>query len=169
MKELAPLVIMTDTNKKHAGGSGLTQGCHQPGEDANNESISTSGSPSNAKNQRRTYDASRGAEPALGVSSTDGLRPPVNPQRGPSALSETERKKISRKRMKERRIKQLIPLEALFESENKFSIYFIMKFPRLEIDTDLNVIATDNEIKKILGPAFLKRSQNLGEIHYLSL
>ena len=111
----------------------------------------------------------KGPMTRLGVSSTDGFQPLVNPQRGPSALSETERKKISHERMKERRIKQLIPLEALFETENKFLIYFIMKFPRLEIDTDLNVIATDNEIKKILGPAFLKRSQNLGEIHYLSL
>ena len=135
MTELALLVVMTDTNnKKHVGGSRLTQGCHLPGENANNESLSTSGSPFNTENQRRTYDASRGAEHALGVSSTDGLRLPVNPRRTDEDISQ-ENEKI--------KIKQLIALESLFVSEDKFLIYFIIKFPRLEIGTDLNVIVTD--------------------------
>ena len=42
-------------------------------------------------------------------------------------------------------------LEDLFMDENKFPIYFVVKFPRMEIDRELNVIATDNEIKKKIG------------------
>ena len=53
--------------------------------------------------------------------------------------------------MKEGRIRRLIPLESLFVTENIFHVYFIMKFPRLEIDTNLSVIVTYNEVKKILG------------------
>lgn len=76
-----PLVIMTDANIKQVGGSEPTQGCRLPGDDASNDSISTSESSSNTENQRRTYDASRCAEHALEASSTDGLRLPVNPRR----------------------------------------------------------------------------------------
>ena len=56
--------------------------------------------------------------------------------------------------MKERKIKQLMTLEDLFIDQNKFPIYFVVKFPRMEIDRELNVIATDNEIKmKIEQPS----------------
>ena len=35
--------------------------------------------------------------------------------------------------------------------QNKFPMHFVVKFPRMEIDWELNVIATDNEIKKKIG------------------
>ena len=55
------------------------------------------------------------------------------------------------KRNKERRVKQLLLMEQNTRKEPNFAKFYIMKFPRLDIDTKLNVIATDKEIKNKIG------------------
>ena len=60
------------------------------------------------------------------------------------------------KRLKQRRITQI-----LFDQSNqepRFPKFFSMKFPRLEIDTKINVIATDLDIKRQIGfPKTIKK------------
>lgn len=67
--------------------------------------------------------------------------------------SETERKKeqFRRRKMKERRIKKLMTLEEIFEDQPKYPIYYVVKIPGIDIESELNVIAADNDIKKQIG------------------
>jgi len=55
------------------------------------------------------------------------------------------------RRIKEQRIKQLIPLEQLFEQDYKYPSYFVITFPGMYIDSQLNVISAENDIKNSIG------------------
>lgn len=83
----------------------------------------------------------------------DGSSPPINnPLRSASqTTSENEKKKFIARRVKERKIKQLISFEELFRSEPKYPQYYVVNFPGIDIDSDLNVIAADECIKKDIG------------------
>jgi len=63
-----------------------------------------------------------------------------------------------RRRIKER-IKQFMLIEELFEEDYSYPSYYVIKFPGVYIDSELNVIATDNEIRQKVG--ILKQMQNM--------
>ena len=51
-----------------------------------------------------------------------------------------------------RKIRQLLRLEDLFEAEEVyFDKYYMIRFPRMNISTDLDIIATDEDLKKQVG------------------
>ena len=99
------------------------------------------------------HDASQDAEHVEELVSTDVTRPPVNPQRGHNVLSETAKKKLIQRKIKERRIKQWLPLQALFEDDAKHPAHFVMKLTIIDIDSNLNVIAADRDIQNKIGRA----------------
>ena len=69
-----------------------------------------------------------------------------------SEREKTERaKKQVKKRIKDRKIRKLIPLEEIFKTERKYSTYYVINFPSVDIDSQLNVIATDKGIKTKIG------------------
>lgn len=94
---------------------------------------------------------------------TDHLDPTTSSgtskRKGPNTLS--EKTKTSQRKRKERRINQLLPLESLFQEEVKYPTYFVMKFPGCDIESDLNVISADDEIKNKIGT--LKKISKLGK------
>ena len=58
-----------------------------------------------------------------------------------------------RRQEKERKIKRLIRLENIFEKDSKFPSYYVLSFPGTYIDSEINVIIVDTEIKqKIVIP-----------------
>lgn len=57
----------------------------------------------------------------------------------------------ARRRIKERKIKQLLSLEDLFRDERKYPVYYVITFPGVEIDSEINVISADREIKGKIG------------------
>lgn len=77
--------------------------------------------------------------------------PTVDRQRQPRVVSENNKINMIRRRIKERKIKQLIPLEELFINEPKFPSFYVITFPGVDIDSELNVIAADIEIKAKIG------------------
>lgn len=77
------------------------------------------------------------------------LDPFIGP-RSEQDLSEERRKRTGR-RIKEQKIKQLLPLQDLFVDEQKFPPYYVLNFPGIDIDSQLNVIAADSEIKLKIG------------------
>ena len=62
-----------------------------------------------------------------------------------------EPKTQSKKELKIGKIRKLIPLEEIFETEPKYPTYYVINFPSIDIDTQPNVIATDKEIKTKIG------------------
>ena len=63
-------------------------------------------------------------------------------------FTQVRRKK---QRLKEKRIRKLLPLEHLFEQQPKYPKYHVISFPGLDIDHDLNPIAADQDLKTKLG------------------
>ena len=75
------------------------------------------------------------------------LDPFIGP-RSEHDLTEERRKRTGR-RIKEQKIKRLLPLQDLFVDDQKFPLYYVLNFP--DIDSRLNVIAADSEIKLKIG------------------
>ena len=103
-------------------------------------------------------------ETAQAASSREDNRPPptsptpISTQTAPGTLIATlepyqrqRNKKNDMKRNKDRRVKQLLLIEETKRREPNFPKFYVMKFPRLDIGTKLNVIATDKEIKNKIG------------------
>ena len=102
--------------------------------------------------QVELHNSTQDAQLVEALVSTDWSRPPVNPQRTECSLWDNKEKIIQRK-IKERSIKQLPPLKALFENATKYHAYFVMKFSGIDIDSNLNVIAADKDIEIKIGRA----------------
>ena len=64
---------------------------------------------------------------------------------------DSDRKRINGQWNKERKYKQLLTVNDLFNDEIKFPIYYVLTFPVLDIETKLNVIEADAEIKSKIG------------------
>ena len=105
-------------------------------------------------------------ETAQAASSREDNRPPPPPRPNPISTetapgsqivtmepfqSQRNNTKITQKRNKNRRVKQLLLIEQNTRREPNFAKFYIVKFPRLDIETKLNVIATDREIKNKIG------------------
>ena len=103
-------------------------------------------------------------ETAQAASSREDNRPPptsptpISTQNAPGTLIATlepyqrpRNKRNEMKRNKDRRVKQLLLMEETKRREPNFPKFYVMKFPRLDIGTKLNVIATDKEIKNKIG------------------
>ena len=74
----------------------------------------------------------------------------------PSEL-ENEYKNNRQRRNKQTKIKRLL-LTNSNQQNNHFTKYYSVKFPRLDLDAKLNVIATDKDLKaKIGNPAMIKK------------
>ena len=56
-----------------------------------------------------------------------------------------------RQQEKKRKIKTLIRLEDIFENDSEFPSYYVLNFPGTYIDSEINVIAVDTEIKQKIG------------------
>lgn len=76
-----------------------------------------------------------------------------NLNRNPNSDTEKRRQQFTRRKTKERRIKRLLTLEEIFEAEPVYPIYHVIKFPGVDIESELNVIAADADIKKQIGQA----------------
>ena len=63
---------------------------------------------------------------------------------------DSDRKRRNGLRNKERKIKQLLTVNDLFKDEIKFPTYYVLTFPGLDIETKLNVIAADAELKLLI-------------------
>ena len=61
--------------------------------------------------------------------------------------------KSKRQKQKERTIKRMLLLDDIFEPETPYPKFQIMTFPGIDINTDLNVILADIEIKEKIGKA----------------
>ena len=75
------------------------------------------------------------------------------PQSTPKGVSELQKAKNIRNRIKQRKIRRLMTLEDTFNKREKFVRYFVMTFPGTLIDNELNVIAVDKELKESMGKA----------------
>ena len=58
----------------------------------------------------------------------------------------------------------MLTVNDLFKDEIKFPTYYVLTFPGLDIETKLNVIAADAEIKFKIGQ--LTKLVNLTRMHY---
>ena len=76
-----------------------------------------------------------------------------NPPRNKEVSSKENERNLTarRNKFKERRIKQLIPLQELFADEIKYPPFYIIQFPGMELDRNVNVISVDDDIKERLG------------------
>ena len=54
-------------------------------------------------------------------------------------------------RRKQRKIRQVLPLFERTSTEEIFDKYYIIRFPRLPIETKINIIATDRDLKNQIG------------------
>ena len=65
--------------------------------------------------------------------------------------AEAKRKKLIQKKIKERKIRQLSQLEDERNSQPTHPTHFVLAFPGIDIESELNVIRANNEIIKVLG------------------
>jgi len=78
------------------------------------------------------------------ITNNTGDRDGANDQRRPLSAAK-------RRRIKEQKIKQLMSIEELFEEDYSYPSYYVIKFPGVYIDSELNVIAADREIRQKVG------------------
>lgn len=55
------------------------------------------------------------------------------------------------RKITKRKIQQLLSFEEIFQNEPKFPTYYVINFPGVDINSNLNVIAADNELKNKIG------------------
>ena len=84
---------------------------------------------------------------------------PYDPEDDPSAPFTQVNKRPRQRRNKNRKIREILNLQQL-QKEEHFPRFFSMKFPRLEIETNLNLIAADKDINKQIGKPAKIRKQN---------
>lgn len=90
------------------------------------------------------------------ISGTTSLHPDPSSRTDQEALKHAtlekskQAKKNAARRRKERRIKQLLTLEDIFE-ENKHQLYYVITFPGVDIDSELNILTADKELKSAIG------------------
>ena len=78
-----------------------------------------------------------------------GLIQTLEPHNG-GGLYRGTRSVQNRNRAKERRIKKLVPIYELFKDE-KFSRYYVINFPDIDIRSELNVISVDSDLNAKIG------------------
>ena len=64
-----------------------------------------------------------------------------------------EKRKRTERKIKERKIRQLLAMHDIFDCEENYNSYYVVNFPGVHIDTELNVISTDLELKNKIGTA----------------
>ena len=144
---------MISISKSNVESLQLKKGSDPPGKGASTASLTDA--PQSHENNRDSggcnysHDGSRPENTSKAAS--DRSSPPVTPQREHIATSELQKAKRVKNKIKERRIRRLMNFEETFNSRPKFPRFFVMKFPGVEIDTKLNVIAVDKEIKDEIG------------------
>ena len=61
------------------------------------------------------------------------------------------RRETSKRRRVARKMRQVLKLEDLFQPEPYFEKYYVLRFPRLNINSELDVIQTDDDLRKQVG------------------
>ena len=85
--------------------------------------------------------------PAQGLSQANSLDFTLEPYNPDGDRGEWTR--VSRK--KQKKIRQMLPIFERNLNQETFDKYYIIKFPRLDISTKINIIATDKDLKQKIG------------------
>lgn len=84
----------------------------------------------------------------------------LEPHQGDWTMVQNRQRQTRQKKTKQRRVRQILSTDRRFDDQHHFPKFFSMKFPRMEIDSSLNVIATDADIKKQIGMPNSIKKQN---------
>merc|ERR1712055_700408 len=76
------------------------------------------------------------------------------------AVANNKMKNDRQRKNKQKKIKRLLLINNSNQEIHHFSKFYSVKFPRLDLDTKLNVIATDKDLKtKIGNPSMIKKKK----------
>ena len=155
---------MDSLNTRAMTGANAPKGC------AGQESLSGEGIASGGQSvdlQSQTYDATckTVAEARLTPSpfdvGVDHLHQNSTTTTAANATQPTRSHSSQRHRKtKQKKIKRLLLISNGNQETHHFKKFYSVKFPRLDLDTKLNVIATDKDLKTKIGKHFLSQNNN---------
>ena len=155
---------MDSLNTRAMTGANAPKGC------AGQESLSGEGIASGGQSvdlQRQTYDATckTVAEARLTPSpfdvGVDHLHQNLTTTTAANATQPTRSHSSQRHRKtKQKKIKRLLLISNGNQETHHFKKFYSVKFPRLDLDTKLNVIATDKDLKAKIGNPSMIKKQN---------
>ena len=76
------------------------------------------------------------------------------------AVTNNKMKNNRQRKNKQKKIKRLLLINNSNQENHHFTKFYSVKFPRLDLDTKLNVIATDKDLKTKIGNLAMIKKQN---------
>ena len=136
--------IMTSTTSTETAQAELLRGDNRPPPTCPPTETTSATDPDNSQENKQ-------------MSSAIQTLTPYEPEDELSASFTQVKKRPRQRRNKNRKIREILNLQEQYKEE-QFPRFFSMKFPRLEIETKLNLIAVDKDINKLIGkPAKIKK------------